>query len=75
MHTRTRTRTHRHTHIHASTLTHSHPSLTINTQQTFRGHIDDFPAGCQGCCDLLICDEAHRLKNAETATNQTLACE
>ena len=26
-----------------------------------------------GVCDLLICDEAHRLKNAETATNQALA--
>ena len=34
-----------------------------------------FPKGCEGCCDLLICDEAHRLKNAETATNQTLNSE
>ncbi|CAN0006928.1 unnamed protein product, partial [Ectocarpus sp. 12 AP-2014] len=25
------------------------------------------------CCDLLICDEAHRLKNADTATNQALS--
>ena len=50
------------------------PSLVlIISYKTSRGHSKSFPAGCNGCCDILICDEAHRLKNAETATNQTLA--
>lgn len=30
-------------------------------------------SGGAGPCDLLICDEAHRLKNADTATTQALA--
>ena len=47
--------------------------MLIISYETFRGHAKSFPAGCNGCCDILICDEAHRLKNAETATNQTLA--
>lgn len=40
------------------------------TQQTFRLHSKRFYAKADTCCDLLICDEAHRLKNADTATNQ-----
>lgn len=41
-------------------------------KQTFRLHSKRFYAKADSCCDLLICDEAHRLKNAETATNQAL---
>lgn len=39
-------------------------------EQTFRLHSKRFYAKADTCCDLLICDEAHRLKNADTATNQ-----
>lgn len=41
--------------------------------QTFRLHSKRFYEKPDSCCDLLICDEAHRLKNSETATNQALA--
>ncbi|CAN0461035.1 unnamed protein product, partial [Ectocarpus sp. 8 AP-2014] len=40
--------------------------------QTFRLHSKRFYAKADTCCDLLICDEAHRLKNADTATNQVI---
>lgn len=39
--------------------------------QTFRMNAEIFYK--KPCCDLLICDEAHRLKNSETATTKTLA--
>ena len=42
----------------------------FNATQTFRLHSKKFYAKADTCCDLLICDEAHRLKNADTATNQ-----
>ena len=40
--------------------------------ETFRIHSGSL-AGADGVCDLLICDEAHRLKNAATQTTQSLA--
>lgn len=39
--------------------------------ETFRKHAKKFRK--EGNVDLLICDEAHRLKNAETQTNKELA--
>ena len=38
--------------------------------ETFRVHAPKFSA--PGSCDLLICDEAHRLKNADTLTSRAL---
>lgn len=45
--------------------------MLIISYETFRLHVKAF-AKCPTCCDLLICDEAHRLKNDETQTNQAL---
>ncbi|KAL2620529.1 hypothetical protein R1flu_000734 [Riccia fluitans] len=45
--------------------------VLIISYETFRLHADKFKN--EGSCDLLICDEAHRLKNDKTLTNQALA--
>ncbi|KAL3681387.1 hypothetical protein R1sor_024343 [Riccia sorocarpa] len=45
--------------------------VLIISYETFRLHADKFRN--EGSCDLLICDEAHRLKNDKTLTNQALA--
>lgn len=47
--------------------------VLVVSYETFRLHSKRFYAKADTCCDLLICDEAHRLKNAETATNQALS--
>lgn len=48
-----------------------HPSqVLIVSYETFRIHSDKFRKS--GTCDLLICDEAHRLKNDQTLTNRAL---
>ena len=44
--------------------------VLILSYETFRIHSARFSK--PGCCDLLICDEAHRLKNDETLTNKAL---
>ncbi len=44
--------------------------MLIISYETFRLHADKFKA--EGACDLLICDEAHRLKNDATLTNRAL---
>ncbi|WRX13220.1 SNF2 [Theobroma cacao] len=45
--------------------------VLIVSYETFRMHSSKF---CQSeSCDLLICDEAHRLKNDQTITNRALA--
>ncbi|MFQ6649260.1 hypothetical protein Gotur_023113 [Gossypium turneri] len=45
--------------------------VLIVSYETFRMHSSKF---CQSeACDLLICDEAHRLKNDQTITNRALA--
>ncbi|XP_010487852.1 PREDICTED: protein CHROMATIN REMODELING 25 [Camelina sativa] len=45
--------------------------VLIISYETFRMHSSKF---CQSeSCDLLICDEAHRLKNDQTLTNRALA--
>jgi DNA repair and recombination RAD54-like protein len=44
--------------------------VLIVSYETFRIHTKKFKR--EGSLDLLICDEAHRLKNAETQTNQAL---
>jgi DNA repair and recombination RAD54-like protein len=49
----------------------TYPVLIIS-YETFRIHVDRFK-GRADACDLLICDEAHRLKNEATLTNQALA--
>ena len=46
--------------------------VMIVSYETFRLHVDKFRA--EGTCDLLICDEAHRLKNDQTLTNKASCC-
>ncbi|KAF5757912.1 putative DNA helicase chromatin remodeling SNF2 family [Helianthus annuus] len=45
--------------------------VLIVSYETFRMHSSKF--NDSGSCDLLICDEAHRLKNDQTLTNRALA--
>ncbi|XP_020681684.1 DNA repair and recombination protein RAD54 isoform X1 [Dendrobium catenatum] len=45
--------------------------VLIISYETFRMHSSKFEKN--GSCDLLICDEAHRLKNDQTLTNRALA--
>ncbi|KAL4588733.1 hypothetical protein LXL04_001628 [Taraxacum kok-saghyz] len=45
--------------------------VLIVSYETFRMHSSKFNES--GSCDLLICDEAHRLKNDQTLTNRALA--
>ena len=45
--------------------------VLIVSYETFRIHANLFKK--EGSCDLLICDEAHRLKNDATATTMALA--
>ncbi|KAI3525411.1 hypothetical protein L1887_04185 [Cichorium endivia] len=45
--------------------------VLIVSYETFRMHSSKFNDA--GSCDLLICDEAHRLKNDQTLTNRALA--
>ncbi|KAL8151353.1 hypothetical protein V2J09_021161 [Rumex salicifolius] len=45
--------------------------VLIVSYETFRIHSWKFSQ--TGSCDLLICDEAHRLKNDQTLTNRALA--
>ncbi|KAL3621160.1 DNA-dependent ATPase protein rad54 [Castilleja foliolosa] len=45
--------------------------VLIVSYETFRMHSLKFNQS--GSCDLLICDEAHRLKNDQTLTNRALA--
>lgn len=42
--------------------------VLIVSYETFRLHADRFKGAA--ACDLLICDEAHRLKNEQTLTNK-----
>ncbi|XP_071716163.1 protein CHROMATIN REMODELING 25 [Rutidosis leptorrhynchoides] len=51
--------------------THSRLQVLIVSYETFRMHASKFKDS--GSCDLLICDEAHRLKNDQTLTNKALA--
>lgn len=46
--------------------------MLIISYETFRIHAPTFHARPDSC-DLLICDEAHRLKNDKTLTTQALA--
>lgn len=45
--------------------------VLVVSYETFRMHSEKFSSS--GSCDLLICDEAHRLKNDQTITNKALA--
>ena len=56
--------------ITAFLSTSAYPLLIIS-YETFRIHAERFHAA-PDACDLLICDEAHRLKNEATLTNQAL---
>ena len=42
--------------------------VLILSYETFRLHEERFRG--KDACDLLICDEAHRLKNDQTLTNK-----
>ena len=48
------------------------PQVLIISYDTFRLHEKLFLPCHSRCCDLLICDEAHRLKNDATLTSQCL---
>lgn len=50
---------------------HSKLQVLIVSYETFRMHSSKF--NDSGSCDILICDEAHRLKNDQTLTNRALA--
>ncbi|XP_074313747.1 protein CHROMATIN REMODELING 25-like [Silene latifolia] len=50
---------------------HSKIQVLIVSYETFRIHAPKFSQS--GSCDLVICDEAHRLKNDQTITNKALA--
>lgn len=55
----------------AKFLSPSNPyQVLIVSYETFRIHAAKFEK--EGTCDLLICDEAHRLKNDQTLTNKAL---
>ncbi|KAL2349569.1 hypothetical protein Fmac_003569 [Flemingia macrophylla] len=49
----------------------SNLQVLIVSYETFRMHSSKFSSS--DSCDLLICDEAHRLKNDQTMTNRALA--
>ncbi len=47
------------------------PQVLIVSYETFRLHAERFKG--DNACDLLICDEAHRLKNDQTLINKVRA--
>ncbi|GLT98291.1 hypothetical protein SLE2022_158020 [Rubroshorea leprosula] len=53
------------------TSDHCFLQVLIISYETFRMHSSKFSQS--DSCDLLICDEAHRLKNDQTLTNRALA--
>ncbi|XP_050365140.1 protein CHROMATIN REMODELING 25 [Argentina anserina] len=53
------------------TSTRNRLQVLIVSYETFRMHCTKFSHS--ESCDLLICDEAHRLKNDQTMTNKSLA--
>nr|GLL47317.1 protein CHROMATIN REMODELING 25 [Ipomoea trifida] len=57
--------------INNFTSPHSDLQVLIVSYETFRMHSSKFSNDIS--CDLLICDEAHRLKNDQTLTNRALA--
>lgn len=58
-----------HSHMQKSP---SSPQVLIISYETFRMHAAKFHSA-PDCCDLLICDEAHRLKNSHSQINRALA--
>ncbi|KAK3420598.1 hypothetical protein EUGRSUZ_G01447 [Eucalyptus grandis] len=57
--------------IDCFTSPHSSLQVLIVSYETFRMHSSKFSHS--ESCELLICDEAHRLKNDQTLTNRALA--
>lgn len=56
--------------LHVYGIKNSDLQVLIVSYETFRMHSSKFSSS--GSCDLLICDEAHRLKNDQTITNRVL---
>ena len=48
-----------------------HPDVLIISYETFRLHVSQFDDR-PDCCDLMILDEAHRMKNGDCLTTRTL---
>ena len=47
--------------------------VLIISYETFRAYVKKFTKKNDICCDMLICDEAHRLKNPDALTTKALA--